>query len=328
MADSKLKLGGVELGGQSVLVVVAEGTPHNVVNKKTFLTTDNPSETLKPVVNFFKENPVSAIGIGAFGPVDLNPSSKSYGFVTTTPKPGWKNANVLGAFRDFSIPIGISTDVNVAAFGELAYGKHGSIKSCCYITVGTGIGVGVVIDGKDVTGLLHPEGGHFFPPQRPGETFEGNCPYHKGCIEGLATSKALAARLNIDQKKLKEVPDDHPVWDIEAFYLGYLCSVLACIVSPEVIVLGGGVLQRTILFPKIRKEFVKFIGGYLSHPKLLRDDYIVPSIFNAKDAKATSGAVGALELGRLTLEKSKIRSKRSESGSAGSRDRSRMPSSA
>jgi len=256
-----------------------------------------------------KKNPVNAIGIGSFGPVDLNPNSESYGYVTTTPKKGWKNANVLGAFQEFAIPVGISTDVNVAAFGELAYGKHGPIRSCCYITVGTGIGVGVVVDGKDVTGLLHPEGGHFPPQQKPGDTFVGNCPVHGDCIEGLASSGAIAARAKVTQKDIKDLPDDHPVWDIEAYYLGYLCYVLACIVSPEVIVLGGGVLRRTILFPKIRAEFRKFNHGYLDHPKLLGDSYIVPSIFNAKEAKATSGAVGALELARLTLEKSRLRSK-------------------
>jgi len=253
-------------------------------------------------VEVLKKKNVVAIGIGSFGPVDLNVDSKTYGYITSTPKPGWKYVDVLGPIKSLGLPIGISTDVNVAAVGELAYGDHGHISSCCYITVGTGIGVGVVVDGKPVTGLLHPEGGHFKPPRYPGDTYEGNCSFHKDCTEGLANAGAIAARAGVDREALETIPDDHKVWDIEAFYLAHLCTVLTTVVSPQVIVLGGGVLRRKILFPKIREQFKIILNGYLQHPKLLEnvDKYLVPSRFNV--GKTTSGAVGTLEIARESLQ--------------------------
>jgi len=202
------------------------------------------------------------------------------------------------------VPIGLSTDVNVCAVGELAYGNHGKINSCCYITVGTGIGVGVVVDGKPVTGLLHPEGGHFIPPRYPGDDFKGNCPFHSACTEGLANAGAIAERCKMPIRELEKIPDDHKVWDMVAFYLAHLCSVLTCVVSPEVIVLGGGVLRRTLLFAKIRNHFKELLAKYLVHRKLDEelDSYIVPSRFNTGDT--TSGSVGCLEIARQVTQKS------------------------
>jgi len=267
-----------------------------------------PSETLPQAVKYLQDKKVDAIGIGSFGPVDLNKDSKTYGYITSTPKPNWKYVDVLSPFKVLGVPMEISTDVNVAAVGELAYGNHGSVTSCCYITVGTGIGVGVVIDGKPVTGLLHPEGGHFFPPVYPGDTYEGHCSFHKKCVEGLANAGAIAARAGVDPRKVETIPDDHKVWDMEAFYLAHLCVVLTCVLSPQVIVIGGGILRRSSLFPKIRDQFRKILNGYLQHEKLLAkiDQYIVPSKFNV--GATTSGAVGTLETARqsLVIKKSKL----------------------
>jgi len=193
--------------------------------------------------------------------------------------------------------------VNAAAMGEIAYGKHGNVNSCFYVTVGTGVGGGVVVDGKPVTGILHPEAGHFKVPKHPEDKFEGNCPFHKNCIEGLTNTLAIAARFGMDKTDLASIPDSSPVWDYVAFYLAQLCVVAACVVSPHVIVLGGGVMQRALLFAKIRKYFVNELNGYLLVPKMIErvDQYIVPSIFNAPGGQTTAGAVGALHLAHLTL---------------------------
>jgi len=293
----KLRLAGIELGGMSVLVSIAEDHPTNIIKTHKVLNYDDPNQTLPQVVAWVKEQKVDAIGIGSFGPVDLNPHSKTYGYITSTPKKGWKYTDVLSPFKKLGVPVGISTDVNVAAVGELAYGNHGDINSCCYITVGTGIGVGVVVDGKPVTGLLHPEGGHFKPPRYSGDDIKGNCPFHSDCTEGLANAAAVAERAKCDIRKLETISDDHPVWEMEAFYLAHLCSVLTTVVSPQVIVLGGGVLRRTLLFPKIRKYYKELLNKYLVHTKLDTeiDSYIVPSRFNIGDT--TSGSVGCLEIG-------------------------------
>jgi len=243
------------------------------------------------------------LGIACFGPVDLHTRSNTYGYITSTPKPGWQNVDVVGRFKALGVPIAFQTDVNAAAMGEMAYGKHGDITSCVYVTVGTGIGGGVVVDGKAVTGILHPEAGHFKVPRHVNDNFEGTCPFHKDCVEGLSNTIAIGKRVGMDKTELASIPDSSPVWDFVAYYLAHLCVTMACVVSPHVIVLGGGVLQRSLLFPKIRKYFVAELNGYLRVPKMTEgvDKYIVPSIFNAPGAQTTAGAVGALHLAHLLL---------------------------
>jgi len=201
--------------------------------------------------------------------------------------------------------------------GEIAYGKHGDVNSCVYVTVGTGVGGGVVVDGKAVNGILHPEAGHFKVPKHPEDKFEGNCPFHKNCIEGMTNTLAIAARFNgMDKTELATIPDSSPVWDYVAFYLAHLCVTMACVVSPHVIVLGGGVMQRSLLFPKIRKYFTSEMNGYLLVKKMTEnvDQYIVPSIFNAPGAKTTAGAVGALHLANLSLTTSSTSSSTKPAG--------------
>jgi fructokinase len=304
------------------------------VERKQF-PTRSPDETLRECAEWLRERNVDAVGIASFGPVDLAPTSRTYGFITTTPKPGWQNADVLGTFRRAlgpSMPIEFDTDVQAAALGELRHGRHEGellestkknsasseeehrrpVQSLCYVTVGTGIGVGVVVSGSTLRGLLHPEGGHIRVsravvdrgdgrgPQL--DDFEGICPFHGGkCLEGLCSAPALAARLGIAPAQLEELADDHWVWTLAADYLGQLCATITLLLSPEVIVLGGGVLQRTSLFPRIRDVCLRELAGYVQVDKILNrsQQYIVRSVHDDLRHAAvavTAGSVGAIEL--------------------------------
>ena len=227
----------------------------------------------------------------------------SYGYITSTPKPGWQDFDVLSHFSHTGVPTGFNTDVNTAAYGELVYGEHGAdVRSVVYVTVGTGIGAGIVADGHMITGILHPEAGHIMVRRHVDDTFKGVCPFHGDCLEGLATANAIAARLGIGIKELKALSDEHPVWEMEAYYLAQLCINMAMIVSPHVIVLGGGVLKRRSLFPRIRKHFVAGVNGYLRVPKMLTDAYIVPSRFEGPESKTSAGCVGTLAYAKYIYE--------------------------
>jgi len=197
-------------------------------------------------------------------------------------------------------PVGFQTDVTPAALGEINFGGHGSdVNSCCYVTVGTGVGVGVVIAGKPLSGLLHPEAGHMRVARHKSDTkFEGGCPFHGDCVEGLVASGSVAKRVGCAAKDLASLPDDHEAWDYQAFYLAQLCVNLTLTVSPHVIVLGGGLLKRASLWPRIRTNFVSLMNGYIAVDKLIGgvDRYIVPSRFNAEGSRTTSGAIGSLAL--------------------------------
>ena len=246
---------------------------------------------------------MDAIGLAMFGPIDIDPESPTYGYVTTTPKKLWRNADVRGYFTDMGVPIGFHTDVQAAAMGELKHGGHGKISSCTYTTVGTGVGIGVVVNGQHVGAVTHTEGGHIRVARHPKDTeYSGNCPYHGDCLEGLLNAKALADRLGVSPSKLKTVSDDHEVWDMAAEYLAQMCVSLTLLLSPNVIVLGGGVLNQPCLMAKTRKRFVALIAGYLQIPRLIEevDTYIVRSRFDVDGNDLTSaGTVGALELAQI-----------------------------
>lgn len=302
-------LGGVEAGGTSFVISIAHDAPTNIVKRYQIATT-TPEETLAKASAFLIENKVQSIGVASFGPVDIDPSSDTYGYITSTPKPKWKNVNILGAFKKIGVPVGFNTDVQAAAIGEIEHGKHGNISSCCYITIGTGVGVGVVIGRQAVCGLTHPEGGHIRIKRHPQDTYEGNCPYHHDCVEGLTNAQAVAKRAGVDPSQLKTLPDSHPVWDLEAYYLAQLCASLTLIVSPHVIVIGGGVPKRKILFSKIRQQLIRELNGYVQIAKILNetDRYIVSSVHDQGEDN-NAGSVGALELARLALHSHKPSSK-------------------
>ena len=258
----------------------------------------------------FQQHPIVALGIGSFGPIDLNPASPQFGHITSTPKLAWQDCDVVGHFHSLNIPINFNTDVNGAALAEVVWGDHHlrsnfPVRNLVYVTVGTGIGAGVVVDGQAVSGLLHPEAGHFRVPRHPDDTYRGNCPFHSDCLEGLANAKACADRCEKKPSELHTVDDSHPAWDIEAFYLANLCMTLATIVSPHVIVLGGGVLKRSVLYPKTREQLVKLNNGYLRSDRLMPsevDKYVVSSKFEKEGSGTSAGCVGVLELARRAYE--------------------------
>jgi len=293
---------GIEAGGTSFCVAVTEDSDiTKIIAKKVFPTTI-PDETLPNIVEWLKQHKFDALGIASFGPVELDKNSKHYGYITTTPKPNWGMTPILKAFEIFDVPIGFDTDVNAAAVSELVLSNHGKgkrqIASVAYVTVGTGIGVGLVLDGKPVHGLVHPEFGHMLIGRCPGdENFTSTCPKHKECVEGFTSIGALSARIGKPATELPHLPDDDPLWEIAGHYLAILCANLVLAVSPSVIVLGGGVMNRKCLYPIVRKKTLELLNGYINSPLLTPeriDEYIVSSPFGSE-----SGIVGALTLAKV-----------------------------
>lgn len=256
-----MRLGGIEAGGTKMVLAVADKQLH--ILHRTTLPTTTPEETLPKMVAFFKENPVDALGIGSFGPLELNRESAAYGSITQTPKLAWRNVPLVPAFEEaLGIPCLLDTDVNAAALCEAAMGAGKGLKNLVYVTVGTGIGGGIYCEGKLVHGKMHPEVGHMLLRHHPEDPSpDGFCPYHKGCLEGMASGPAMEKRWG---KSARELPQGHPAWDLEAHYLAQMCLNLLMTVSPEKIILGGGVMGQSHLFPKIRKELMGLLNGYLS----------------------------------------------------------------
>ena len=278
----KMRFAAVEGGGTTWVVIISEDYPSNIVERAEFIT-ETPSITLGLIREWLMARSFDAIGIASFGPIDCRPSSPSFGFITTTPKPNWGNTDVLkllGVYDKFKgIPYKFDTDVNAPAFAEYKVHRRIGETSCAYITVGTGVGVGLVINGQPVHGIAHPEGGHINVAKRSGDNFVGTCPFHGSCIEGLTSTGALSKRMNCEAKDLPNVPDDDELWDITAYYLAQLCVTLILMACPERIVIGGGLLNRTILYKKIREQTLDILKGYiqLEHITTHIDKYIVPS---------------------------------------------------
>lgn len=282
---------GVEIGGTKTVVLLAQG--REIVDLARMPTT-TPTATLAAAADWLAaRSGFAAIGIGSFGPVGLNPARADYGHVTVTPKPGWANTPVVAAFERFGVPIAFDTDVAGAALAE---GRWGAARGCAthvYLTIGTGIGAGVVVDGRPVHGLIHPEAGHIRVRRVAGDVFAGTCPFHGDCIEGLAAGPAIAARAGAPADTLAA---DHPVWDAVAADLAELMMTLILTVSPERIVIGGGVgCGQPHLIPRIRERTAEILAGYL--PSLTRtalDALIVPPALGDE-----AGPLGAVSLAGL-----------------------------
>ena len=287
--------GTLEAGGTKMVLSV--GNEKNELLEQTTIPTEVPDRTIPAMIAWFKTKDISALGIGTFGPVDLNPASPTYGWITKTPKPGWQDTPLLQSLRDaLGVPAKIDTDVNAAALAEWRLGAAKGLNSCLYVTVGTGIGAGIVSEGKLIHGLLHPELGHMLLRQETDDPApEGFCPYHQGCLEGLASGPAIEKRWGTGAKHL---PPDHEAWDLETSYLAQMCMNAVCALSPEKIILGGGVMQQKHLFPLIREKTLRLLNGYIRADAILDyiDTYIVEPGLGTK-----SGAIGALLLARDAL---------------------------
>ena len=284
-------LGALEAGGTKM--VCAVGDEHGNLTDRCTFPTENPALTIPQLITYFKKHKIEALGIGTFGPADLNPASETYGFITTTPKLAWANYNIRGAFADaLQIPVGIDTDVNAAVLGESAFGCLQHIKNAIYITIGTGIGVGILTEGALLHGMLHPEGGHILLERHPADSYKGSCPYHSNCFEGLAAGPALEGRYGKKAIALADIPD---VWELEADYIAKALVNYILILSPERIVLGGGVMHQAQLFPLIRKKTAEHLNGYIKTKELENlDTYIVPPSLNDNQ-----GVLGCLKLAHL-----------------------------
>lgn len=287
-------LGGLEAGGTKF--VCAVGTGPDDVRAEVRLATTTPERTIREAIAFFagqaKRAPLAGLGIASFGPLDLDSRSPTFGFITTTPKPGWQHVDLTTPLRRaLGVPVVVDTDVNAAALAEHRWGSGRGVGTLAYVTVGTGIGGGALIDGRPVHGLIHPEMGHVrIPHDRARDPFDGTCPHHGDCWEGLASAPALAARWGREPDTL---PDDHPAWDLEAHYLALGLANVVFVLSPERIVLGGGVMTRTPLFAAVRRELAQLMAGYLPTPALGEriETYVVPPALGDR-----SGVLGALAL--------------------------------
>ena len=287
--------GGIEGGGTKFVCVIGRG-PDDIVAEARIPTT-TPDATLSHTVDFFRtesarRGPLAAVGVGSFGPVDLREGSATWGFITTTPKAGWEQTNVAGRLRtELGVPVAFDTDVNAAAIGEARWGAARGLHSFVYLTVGTGIGGGGLMGGQPMHGLVHPEIGHMLlPHDRSLDPFAGVCPFHAGCLEGLASGPALLGRWG---QPAESLPPDHPAWALEARYLGLALANLVCTLSPQRIVLGGGVMEQAHLFPLIRQEVVSLLNGYIRAAEILEaiDAYIVPPGLGSR-----AGRLGALAM--------------------------------
>ena len=289
-----MRIGAIEAGGTKFVCGV--GDEHGNILDRVSFPTERPEPTLERVMAYFRDKEGEGIGIGTFGPIDMDPESATYGCVTTTPKPGWSGYDFLGTMkREFDVPFGWDTDVNAAAYGEAMWGAAKGLDSCVYYTIGTGIGVGVYAQGRLVHGLLHPEGGHVLIRRHPDDTYEGCCPYHGDCLEGMAAGPAIERRWGI---KGSELAPDHPAWPLEAYYIGQALASTILLLSPKKIILGGGVMHQKQLFPMIREEVKRNLNGYVAHDAILKriDDYIVPPGLGDN-----AGLCGALALGLAAL---------------------------
>jgi len=292
-----LLLGGIEAGGTKFLCAVADRD--GTIFAETRIATTTPAETLGATSAFFREaqrvhGDLAALSVGSFGPLSLNPLSADYGSITSTPKPGWENVDLLGHLcRMTDAPMTLDTDVNCAAVGERLFGSGQGLDSFCYVTIGTGIGVGLLIGGAPHGGANHPEAGHIMVPRAPGDdAFEGICPFHGDCLEGLASGPAMRARWGVPAEHL---PADHPAWDIEADYIAALCATLTYVVRPDRIIVGGGVMQPQ-MYPRVRSALVAKLAGYDASMRAIDMDQYVA----APTAGASAGLTGALALAYRT----------------------------
>lgn len=286
--------GAIEGGGTKFLCAVID--QNNAILAQERIATTTPEETLSACLKFFRQSEyadnLSALGIACFGPLDPNPGSVNYGKILATPKPGWANTAVVGFFEEeLGVPVGFDTDVNAAVLAEAKWGAGTGLSDVVYYTIGTGIGAGAMVNGQLLHGMAHPEMGHVRLHHDLGkDPYPGACPFHDDCFEGLASGPAIEARWGVPAS---ELPPDHPAWKLEAEYIALALQGLICTLSPQRIILGGGVMAQKQLFPLIRKKTASFLNGYIQTNEILEgiEEYIVPPGLGTQ-----SGILGAKAL--------------------------------
>ena len=296
--------GAVEAGGTKFVCAVGSG-PEDIRADTRFATT-TPDATLQQAVDFLRaeqqrHGPLAAVGIASFGPVDLRRESATYGHITSTPKPGWANVNIVGALRDaLNLPVGFDTDVNAAALAEGRWGAARGFDTFVYLTVGTGIGGGGLVGGRLLHGLVHPEMGHIrVPHDLSADPFAGICPFHGDCLEGLASGPAMQARW---RQTPEELPHTHPAWTLEAGYLAHALAAVVCLLSPQRIIMGGGVMASPQLLPLIRARLLELLNDYVRAPEITRDvdRFVVRPALGGR-----AGVLGALALAEVAASEAR-----------------------
>lgn len=285
-----MRLGALEAGGTKM--VCAIGDEAGRIFEQTTIPTQTPETTMPKLITYFQERKVDALGIGCFGPIEPDKSSAKYGYITSTPKTEWQNYDIVGEFADaLRCPIGFDTDVNASVLGEVTFGQAQGKNCVIYLTIGTGIGGGIYIEGNLLHGMLHPEAGHVLIRKRKDDSYVGKCPYHKNCFEGLASGPAIEARWG---KKAEELAGMSEVWDLEADYIAQALTGYILTLSPRMIILGGGVMHQEQLMSLIRDKVTQMLGGYIRTKELEdMEHYIVPA-----SLKDNQGIMGCLELAR------------------------------
>jgi fructokinase len=287
--------GGIEAGGTKFVCAVGDESG-NIVEKTQFPTT-LPNETMQHVFEFFNRFDLKAMGVGSFGPIDINTSSATFGSITSTPKKGWKDYPLLQTLKkSYDIPVAFNTDVNAAALAEATFGAAKGLDSCLYITVGTGVGAGAVVQGMVLQGMSHPEMGHIIVRRHPQDTYEGSCLYHKDCLEGLAAGPAIKERWGQAGVNLAE---DKKVWEMEGFYLAQALMQYILILSPKKIILGGGVMKQKQLFSYIFDYVQQLLNGYVPFPEVTTgiEDYIV-----SPGLGENAGIIGSILMGKQAYQ--------------------------
>jgi fructokinase len=281
---------GVELGGTKCIAILARGAS-DVIERESIPTT-SPDETLHRIESALlawkREHGFEALGIASFGPLDLDRQSPGYGHTTTTTKPGWSDVDLAPRLQAATgVPTAFDTDVNGAAFAEMRWGAGRGFDDFAYVTVGTGVGVGLIVNGQPTRGFAHCELGHIRVARLPGDDWAGACPYHGDCVEGLAAGSALHARFG---EGAKELPPEHPVWESVAWSLAQLSHAIVCAAAPRRIAMGGGVMQgNPHLLPRINAMLIKSLAAYVPLPS---DGAYV----RAPELGADAGPLGAIAL--------------------------------
>ncbi len=288
-----MRLGALEAGGTKMVCAIGDETGR--IFEQVSVPTQTPDVTMPKLIEYFKERGVEALGVACFGPIELDRNSPQYGCITSTPKLAWRNYNIVGELADaLQCPIGFDTDVNGSVLGEVTFGQAKGKNCVIYLTIGTGVGGGIYIDGRLLHGMVHPEAGHVLIRKRSDDTYEGKCPYHKTCLEGMAAGPAIEERWG---SKAAELADRTEVWDLEADYIAQALTGYILTLSPEMIILGGGVMHQEQLFPLIRQKVTQLLGGYVQAEELEdMERYIVPASLHDDQ-----GIMGCLELARREI---------------------------